>query len=108
MAKRKKSPVGLKISKLMKEGYPHKQAVAIALSMKDQGRLTKTGGYRRSRRIRRSRSRRKSRRRKSPKRRRRLVGGRLSNRSKALADEAVADDSGGNVDKARELYTLAI
>ena len=108
MAKRKKSPVSLKISKLRKEGYPQKQAVAIALSMKDQGRLTKTGGYRRSRRNRRSRSRRKSRRRKSPKRRRRLVGGKLSNQSKALADEAVAADSRGNVDKALELYTLAI
>ena len=108
MAKRKKSPVSLKISKLRKEGYPQKQAVANALSMKDQGRLTKTGGYRRSRRNRRSRSRRKSRLRKSPKRRRRLVGGKLSNQSKALADEAVAADSRGNVDKALELYTLAI
>lgn len=110
MAKREKSPVSLKISKLMKEGYPQKQAVAIALSMKDQGRLTKTGGYRRSRRNRRSRSRRKSRRRKSPKRRRRrrLVGGKLSHQSKTLADEAVAADSRGNVDKALELYTLAI
>ena len=97
MAKRKKSPVSLKISKLMKEGYPRKQAVAIALSMKEQGRLTKTGGYKRSRR------------RKSPKRRRRrLVGGKLSDQSKALAAEAVAADSRENVDKALELYTLAI
>jgi len=32
----------------------------------------------------------------------------LSNQSKALADEAVAADSRGNVDKALELYTLAI
>ena len=56
----KRSPVSSKISQLQKEGYPHKQAVAIALSMQKSGRLTSSGGYRRSRR---SKSRRKSRRR---------------------------------------------
>jgi hypothetical protein len=46
MAK-KKDAVGKKISKLVKEGVPQKQAVAEALSMKRAGRLTKSGGYRR-------------------------------------------------------------
>jgi len=43
--KKPKSDVSYKISKLMKEGYPQKQAVAIALKMKEQGRLGPRGGY---------------------------------------------------------------
>ena len=39
--------VSAKISHLVHEGKPQKQAVAMALSMKRAGRLTKTGGYRR-------------------------------------------------------------
>lgn len=34
-----------KISKLVREGVPQKQAVATALSMKRAGRLTPGGGY---------------------------------------------------------------
>jgi hypothetical protein len=39
--------VSKKISHLVHEGKPQKQAVAMALSMKRAGRLTKSGGYRR-------------------------------------------------------------
>ena len=39
------SRVSKKISILMHEGTPQKQAVATALSMKRAGRLTKEGGY---------------------------------------------------------------
>jgi len=39
--------VSRKISHLVREGRPQKQAVAMALSMKRAGRLTKGGGYRR-------------------------------------------------------------
>ena len=35
----KKDAVSKKISKLVKEGYPQEQAVAIALDMKRKGRL---------------------------------------------------------------------
>jgi len=38
------TPVGYKIKKLMKEGYPHKQAVAIALKLNEKGRLGPRGG----------------------------------------------------------------
>tara|TARA_B100000085_G_C18402559_1_gene455242 strand:- start:274 stop:735 length:462 start_codon:yes stop_codon:yes gene_type:complete len=38
------SPVGYKIKKLMKEGYKHKQAVAIALKMNEKGCLGPRGG----------------------------------------------------------------
>ena len=55
-----RNPVSIKISKLIKEGYPQKQAVAIALSMKQSKRLGPRGGYKRIT-IRRTRSRRKSR-----------------------------------------------
>ncbi len=52
MKKRKikgvKSPEGVKISKLVREGVPQKQAVAESLSMKRASRLTKSGGYIRS------------------------------------------------------------
>ena len=41
----KKSPESYKIEKLMKEGYPQKQAVAIALQMKKEGKLGPRGGY---------------------------------------------------------------
>jgi len=43
----KRDAVSKKISKLVHEGKPAKQAVAIALAMKREGRLTKSGGYRR-------------------------------------------------------------
>lgn len=43
----KKTAVSKKISKLVREGTPQKQAVAEALSMKRAGRLTKNGGYKR-------------------------------------------------------------
>lgn len=39
--------VGKKISHLVHEGKPQKQAEAMALSMEREGRLTETGGYRR-------------------------------------------------------------
>ncbi len=38
------TPVGYKIKKLMKEGYPHKQSIAIALSLNKKGRLGPRGG----------------------------------------------------------------
>ena len=44
----KKTPVGYKISKLINKGYPHKQAVAIALNLERRGKLGPRGGYRRS------------------------------------------------------------
>lgn len=54
MAKRKKkgrTPVSKKISHLVKEeGVPQRQAVAMSLNMQREGRLTRTGGYRRARR----------------------------------------------------------
>jgi len=45
-----KTPESKKISKLRHEGVPEKQAVAEALSMKRAHRLTKGGGYIRSKR----------------------------------------------------------
>lgn len=45
--KQMRSAVSKKISKLVHEGKPQKQAVATALAMKRRGRLTKEGGYRR-------------------------------------------------------------
>ena len=38
------TPVGYKIKKLMKDGYPHKQAIAIALNMNERGCLGPRGG----------------------------------------------------------------
>lgn len=38
--------VSQKISRLVHEGKPQKQAVATALSMQRAGRITKGGGYR--------------------------------------------------------------
>ena len=49
----KKSAESKKISKLMHEGKDQPQAVAMALNMKREGRLTKSGGYRRAGRKRR-------------------------------------------------------
>ena len=49
MAKKRKhkTPESKKISHLVREeGVPQKQAVAMSLSMKRAGRLTKSGGYR--------------------------------------------------------------
>jgi len=43
--KKKDDRVGKKISHLMHEGVPQKQAIAESLSMKRAGRLTKEGGY---------------------------------------------------------------
>jgi hypothetical protein len=40
-----KGPVGYKIRKLMRLGYPQKQALAIALRMHQAGRLGPRGGY---------------------------------------------------------------
>lgn len=51
--KAKKSAESKKISKLVREGEPQDKAVAMALSMKRAGRLTKSGGYRRAGRKRR-------------------------------------------------------
>lgn len=48
--KAKKYSESVKISKLVREGVPEDQAVAEALSMKRAGRLTKSGGYIRSKR----------------------------------------------------------
>lgn len=45
--KKKRTPVGKKISKLMHEGVPQQQAIAESMSMKRAGRLTPEGGYRR-------------------------------------------------------------
>lgn len=39
--------VSRKISHLRDEGEPQRKAVAMALNMKREGRLTKRGGYRR-------------------------------------------------------------
>lgn len=53
MAKRKKKRdrVSKKISRLVREeGVPQEQAVAMSLNMNRAGRLTKEGGYIRSRR----------------------------------------------------------
>jgi len=38
------TPVGYKIKKLLKEGYPHKQAIAIALKMDQKGCIGPRGG----------------------------------------------------------------
>jgi hypothetical protein len=38
-------PEGKKISRLMHEGVPQRQAIAESLSMKRAGRLTRSGGY---------------------------------------------------------------
>lgn len=43
--KKGKDAVGKKISKLVHEGKPQKQAVATALNMEREGRLTSGGGY---------------------------------------------------------------
>lgn len=43
----KKERVGKKISKLMHEGKPQDQAVAMALNMEREHRLTDSGGYKR-------------------------------------------------------------
>ncbi len=47
MGRARKQAVSKKISKLVHEGKPQRQAVAIALSMQREHRLTKEGGYRR-------------------------------------------------------------
>lgn len=56
MANKKRGAVSKKISHLRHEGVPQDQAVAEAMSMKRAGRLTREGGYIRSKK----KSRRKS------------------------------------------------
>ena len=51
----KRTRVGKKISKLRHEGVPEDQAVAESMSMDRAGRLTKAGGYIRSKKRRSSR-----------------------------------------------------
>lgn len=51
-----RTPEGAKISKLVREGVPRRQAIAESLSMKRAGRLTKHGGYIRSKHSRSRRS----------------------------------------------------
>jgi hypothetical protein len=47
-SRKHRTPESKKISHLVREeGVPQRQAVAMALSMKRAGRLTKEGGYRR-------------------------------------------------------------
>ena len=48
--KKKNNRVGKKIEFLRHEGVPEKQAVGEAEGMADEGRLTKSGGYIRSKR----------------------------------------------------------
>jgi hypothetical protein len=49
MAKKKKrSPVSIKIGKLMNEGKDQREAAGEAYGMEREGRLTKRGGYRRA------------------------------------------------------------
>lgn len=47
MKKKHKSPVSKKISKLREEGVSEDQAVAESINMEKEGRLTKSGGYKR-------------------------------------------------------------
>lgn len=47
MGRARKNAVSKKISKLRHEGIKQDQAVAMALNMKREGRLTKSGGYKR-------------------------------------------------------------
>jgi hypothetical protein len=53
MKRKKRSAVSKKISTLRHEDVPEDQAVAMALNMKREGRLTKSGGYKRAGRRRR-------------------------------------------------------
>ena len=46
--KKKRTAVSYKISKLIKEGYKQKQAVAIALSLDSKGLLGPRGGLKRT------------------------------------------------------------
>jgi len=46
---KRSSRMSSKVSKLVREGYPRKQAVAIALQMERSGRLGPHGGYKRKR-----------------------------------------------------------
>ena len=48
-----RSPESHKIGKLVRQGVPHKRAVAMALAMRDAGRLGPRGGYTRASRRRR-------------------------------------------------------
>jgi hypothetical protein len=47
---KKKSRVGMKISKLRHEGVKQDQAVGEAMGMESEGRIGKRGGYRRGKR----------------------------------------------------------
>ena len=48
--KKKKSRVGMKISKLRNEGVAQDQAVGESMGMEKEGRIGKRGGYRRGKR----------------------------------------------------------
>lgn len=50
MGRARRDRVSKKISHLRHEGYPQKQAVAMAINMGKEGRITKSGGYRRKKR----------------------------------------------------------
>jgi len=43
----KQDRISKKIQHLAQEGYPNKQAIAIALNMEREHRITKSGGYKR-------------------------------------------------------------
>tara|TARA_Y100001937_G_scaffold11738_4_gene14629 strand:- start:1268 stop:1411 length:144 start_codon:yes stop_codon:yes gene_type:complete len=45
VAKSDKKALSMKIAKLVREGKPKDQAVAIAYSMKEKGKLGPKGGY---------------------------------------------------------------
>ena len=47
--KKKKSRVGMKISKMRHEGVPQEESVGAAMGMDKEGRIGKRGGYRRGR-----------------------------------------------------------
>lgn len=63
-----RTPVSYKIRKLVHEGYPQKQAVAIALSLERAGRLGPRGGLLPKKSTKRKSTKRKSTKRKSTKR----------------------------------------
>jgi len=81
--RRSTSRVSKKISKLMDEGYSHKQAVAIALRMRDKNQIGSRGGYVKRKKSSRRRSRRRSSRRRSRRRSSRRRSKRRSSRRRS-------------------------